>query len=352
MSLSRSAEKATLGALMLRPEGYEDVRQWLQPTDFDGSAERATYDSIERLNGRDIAATAQAVERDLVHEFSAHELLADGPFLYECLSTCPDPSRAGLYGRMVLEFSIQRRISDLAADLRARTEAAWPELDLNVTFNGVDWMRRRVEELHQREATADRSHSPTPIMIEPLPPPTAQLSPDPTTEMLAVTALTDQPHLITTVSEWLRVEDFTDRRAAVVYATLQQMHQHDEPIDRLTVGFQLAQNTQTSEPEVGWTTSSNQSRDGIILARRVLRASVYARVVNTTEDLERVSSTPGRPTTAVAYQRLNALWPDQRRLVRSAIPGAPKLRSAPGGNVAAAAAGTWLDSAREGSTPS
>ena len=56
-----------------------------------------------------------------------------------------------------------------------------------------------------------------------------------------------------------------------------------------------------------------------LLARRVLEQSVQSAVIATSDELERVASDPGANATSAAYARLNALWPQQRRLIKARV---------------------------------
>src|SRR5680860_829532 len=119
---------------------------------------------------------------------------ADAPFLVSCMSTCPVAARTPVYGRMVLETSIRRRVSEQAAGLRYRAEQAVTSTDLNLVFARVDAVRRDVERLHVREARADGVASPSPLNVENLAPvPVPDGHRDANAERTAVMALVHQP---------------------------------------------------------------------------------------------------------------------------------------------------------------
>ena len=52
-------------------------------------------------------------------------------------------------------------------------------------------------------------------------------------------------------------------------------------------------------------------------ANRVLEQSVQSAVIATSESVQAAAVDPRLNPTSVAYARLNALWPQQRRLVKA-----------------------------------
>jgi hypothetical protein len=101
---------------------------------------------------------------------------------------------------------------------------------------------------------------------------------------------------------------------------LVRLHEEHNPIDRLTVAWRAAK----VGIEGPLTTALGSARtqidwppDPIQAARRVLEQSVKAAVIATSEELEEAATDPSVNTTTVAYTRLNALWPQQRRLIKA-----------------------------------
>jgi replicative DNA helicase len=131
---------------------------------------------------------------------------------------------------------------------------------------------------------------------------------------------------MTRVSTWLNPDDFADWDCRLVYTQLQAMHREHKPIDPLTVAWHAAQ--AGLDP-----TAANALASGRLLdtaghaeaaARRVLQRSVQAALVATAQHLGRtVAERPQPNATGEAYARLNGLWPDQRRLIRSGSVGSP-----------------------------
>jgi replicative DNA helicase len=164
MTPDRAAERSVIGALLLEPDRLADVHEWLEPGDFHGTAERQAYEAICAVAARGQVLSPAAVDHELRDRRNSAPLLADGAYLVGCMQLCPTPARAAVYGRMVLEMAIRRRVVDQGTRLRQRAEKAVTSHDLNLVFAQVDSARRNVERLHRREARATRSHSPTPLL--------------------------------------------------------------------------------------------------------------------------------------------------------------------------------------------
>jgi replicative DNA helicase len=327
VSVERAAEQAVIGALLLQPGRYAEVAEWLQVDDFDGTNERIAYGAIVELHTRGAQVTPDEVNR-LVLEHQPRPLPpADGAFLVDCMQACPADERVAIYGRMVLESSVRRRIADHAAGLRQRAEQATTADDLNRVFFAVDTMRRDVEQLHRREARAHGALAPTPVTPPHLDPiPRDRRHRDSADERAAIRALVDQPAAMTRVSTWLNPDDFTDWDCRLVYAQLQGMHREHKPIDPLTVAWNAAR--VGLDPTAASALASGTQRDTPVhaeaAARRVLQRSVQATLVATAQQLGRTLAQHPQPNaTGEAYARLNQLWPDQRRLIRSGSVGSP-----------------------------
>src|SRR5680860_73112 len=136
MSIDRAAEQALIGALLLQPRRYDEVREWLKADDFDGTGERRAYEAIQSLAEREEAISPAAVERDLRSHYSVASELTGGAFVVGCMQRCPEGSRAAVYGRMVLELSIRRRVGAQVVGLRQRAENAVSSNDLTLVFAG------------------------------------------------------------------------------------------------------------------------------------------------------------------------------------------------------------------------
>jgi replicative DNA helicase len=325
MDIDRHAEHAVIGALLLEPERYREVQEWLEPEDFDGTAERQAYEVMQSLVDGGRQLTPAAINEHLNANASVEPLHADAAFLVGCMQECPVPSRVAIYGRMVLDSSIRRRIGSQAVGLRHRAEQATTSHDLNLVFGMVDRVRRDVERLHQREVKATGAHAPSPLKVDGVPSaPSASGHHEVSVERTAVQALVNQPLALARVSTWLERTDFNDPECALVYGELQSMMALRQPIDPLTVAWRVSRRSATASVVSGLLEvqqAAPRLPDAALAARRVLEQSVRSAVIDTSAALENVplNTATDVPPTAEAYARLNDLWPKQRRLVKASL---------------------------------
>jgi replicative DNA helicase len=321
INLERAVERALVGSLLLEPDQIDEVRGWLHLDDLAGTAERQAYAAIEALRDQGTAVTPQGVDAAVHATVPRGTQLADGPYLVTVMQETPYEDRSVVYGRMVLELSIRRRVAEEAAGLHQHAETASSAHDLNIVFGHVDQFRRGVEALHQREALAAGAHSVTPARESDLPPlvrfPRHEHVLE---EQRAIVSLTEHPACLTQLSKWLRPNDFGDEECAALYGELLAMHHARSPIDRITVAWRAAK--VNIDGPVCRTLTSGQTNETTVgepvqAAHRVLEQSVRSAVIATSESLEAAAVDPRLNPTSVAYARLNALWPQQRRLVKA-----------------------------------
>jgi len=326
VSLERAAERALVGALLLEPGHLDDVRAWLRSDDFEGTAESQSFGMMLALREQDQALTPEAVDAGLRSSLPRGTQLADGAYLVTVMQETPEPGRASLYGRMVLELSIRRRVTEEAVRLRQRAEGASSTPELNLVFADVDTVRRGVEQLHQRETLAADSHSVTPLAGEPLRPLTRfPRYEEGLVEQGAIIALVGQPSSLGTVGRWLKPNDFGDDEAGALYAELLALHDARNPIDRLTLAWRAAKVGIEGPLSIALAEGRVETVDvdPVVSSRKVLEQSVRAAVIAVSEELETVALDAKVNTTSVAYERLNGLWPQQRRLVKARLSCAP-----------------------------
>lgn len=322
MNLDQATERSVIGAVLLEPSRYDEIREWLRPDDFDGVAERQAFEAMQDLSERGSAITAKAVDGQLLARRADTPMLADGPYLVSCMELCPSSSRAAVYGRMVLELSIRRRVAAQGVGLRQRAERAVTSQDLNMVFARVDATRRDVERLHDREAKASRSHAPTPLLAGELKPLQRQIRRDDVAvERTAVLALADEPKALSVVTRWLRPTDFADDECAGLYSELSVLHEAKNPIDRITLAWRAKRVGLRGQVSSSLLTSRDPATSAgpITSSRRVLEQSVRAAVVATADSLQGLAADGRDNATGQAYARLNHLWPQQRRLIKASL---------------------------------
>ena len=106
---SREAEEAVIGAVMIDPEVYYDLAQFLQADDFYIHRHRWIWEAFTRLHEQRIPLDFLTVTSDLERMGQLAEI--GGPaFLTALLNQVPTSMHAESYGRMVEATAIRRRM--------------------------------------------------------------------------------------------------------------------------------------------------------------------------------------------------------------------------------------------------
>jgi replicative DNA helicase len=113
---SQEAEEAVLGAVMINPEAYYDVAQFLQANDFYIHRHQWIWESFTRLHERRIPIDLLTVSEEL--EQMGHLAEVGGPaYLTSLINAVPTSLHAEAYGRRVEETAIRRRMLTAANDI-------------------------------------------------------------------------------------------------------------------------------------------------------------------------------------------------------------------------------------------
>jgi len=113
---SREAEEAVLGAVLINPDSYYEVAQFLQPEDFYIVRNRWIWDTFTRLHERRIPIDFLTITQDL----EQHNQLAEiggAAYLMTLINQTPTSLHASAYGRIVEEYAIRRRMLTAANEL-------------------------------------------------------------------------------------------------------------------------------------------------------------------------------------------------------------------------------------------
>ena len=113
---SRQAEEAVIGAVLINPEAYYDVAQFLQADDFYIHRHRWIWDAFTRLHERRIPIDFLTVSEELEQMGQLAEV--GGPaYLSGLINNVPTSLHAESYGRLVEETAIRRRMLTAANDI-------------------------------------------------------------------------------------------------------------------------------------------------------------------------------------------------------------------------------------------
>ncbi len=110
---SREAEEAVLGAIMINPEAYYDVAQFLQAEDFYIQRNRWLWESFTRLHERRSPLDFLTVSEDLDQQGRLGEI--GGPaYLTSLIQQVPTSLHAEAYAHIIEESAIRRRMLEAA----------------------------------------------------------------------------------------------------------------------------------------------------------------------------------------------------------------------------------------------
>ncbi len=110
---SREAEEAAIGAVLINPEVYYDLAQFLQPEDFYIHRLRFVWEAFTRLHERRVPVDTLTVSEELEAMGSLEEI--GGPaYLTALLNQVPSTLNAEAYGKIIEAASIRRKLLNAA----------------------------------------------------------------------------------------------------------------------------------------------------------------------------------------------------------------------------------------------
>jgi replicative DNA helicase len=146
---SQEAEEAVIGAVMINPEAYYDVAQFLQANDFYIHRHQWIWEAFTRLHERRIPIDLLTVSEELEQMGQLAEV--GGPaYLTALINAVPTSLHAEAYGRRVEETAIRRRMLTAANDI---AKLAYQE---NATVDAVmDEAEKAIFGVSERRMTRD-----------------------------------------------------------------------------------------------------------------------------------------------------------------------------------------------------
>jgi replicative DNA helicase len=146
---SREAEEAVLGAVLINPETYYDVAQFLQADDFYIHRHRWIWESFHHLHEKRSPVDFLTVSEELENMGRLEEI--GGPaYLTALINNVPSSLHAEAYGRIVEETATRRRMLSAANDI---AKLAYKQ---DVTVNtALDGAERSVFGISERRLTRD-----------------------------------------------------------------------------------------------------------------------------------------------------------------------------------------------------
>jgi replicative DNA helicase len=113
---SREAEEAVLGAVLINPEAYFDVAQFLQSDDFYIHRHRWIWEAFHRLHERRTPIDFLTVSEELDQMGQLAEV-GGAAYLTTLINNVPTSLHAEAYGRLVEQTAIRRRMLTAANDI-------------------------------------------------------------------------------------------------------------------------------------------------------------------------------------------------------------------------------------------
>jgi replicative DNA helicase len=113
---SRDAEEAVIGSVLINPESYYDVAQFLQADDFYIERHRWIWETFNRLHDRRIPIDFLTVSEEL-RQLGQLAEAGGQAYLSALINNVPTSLHATAYGRRVEETSVRRRMLSAAQNI-------------------------------------------------------------------------------------------------------------------------------------------------------------------------------------------------------------------------------------------
>ncbi len=146
---SREAEEAVIGAVLINPEAYYDVAQFLSADDFYIHRNRWIWDTFVSLHDRNEAIDLITVTEELDQKGHLADI-GGAAYITKLINNVPSSLHAEAYGHRVEETAIRRRM------LEAANKIAKLAYEENLTLDTVmDDSEKAVFNVSQRRTTQD-----------------------------------------------------------------------------------------------------------------------------------------------------------------------------------------------------
>jgi replicative DNA helicase len=152
---SREAEEAVIGAVLINPEVYYDLAQFLQPDDFYIHRLRFIWEAYVRLQERRVPIDSLTVSEEL-EDMSRLEEIGGPAYLAALLNQVPTTLHAEAYGKIVEATSVRRKlltaanaIATLAYDETEAIDTVMGEAEKAIFNVGERQMRHDVRPIRE-----------------------------------------------------------------------------------------------------------------------------------------------------------------------------------------------------------
>ena len=214
-TLAARAERAVLGALLLRRDVYSDIA-YLEPTQFADPANAALFDAIRAELAREPDQSSSALT---AHLQAAHAAAGASTDLAQFIDACPNPVGAAAYARMLVEADLFRTMNTHAVRLASGAAPESPEyLQALAIFHDEPTLSEEAEQAPTPGSwKGHRSNREEHILAD----------------------LIQHPDQIEPVTEVFNAAMFTATARDALFEALVSLNKRGEPVDTLTVAWEL-----------------------------------------------------------------------------------------------------------------
>lgn len=214
-ALAARAERAVLGALLLRPDKYPDIA-YLDPAQLAEPANAAVFEAIRTELTHEPDQTSSALTAHLQAVYAATGTSSD---LASFIEACPDPASVAAYARILVEADLNRTMAAHAARLVELSEPHSPE-------------RSEAAALIRPEPAVSRDAENAPI-------PGSWKGSRPNREERILADLIQHPDQIEQAREVINATTFTSTAREDLFEALSAIQKRGEPVDTLTIAWEL-----------------------------------------------------------------------------------------------------------------
>ncbi len=264
MKATLLAEAATLGSLMVDPSPLPRVSEWLRAGDFADPWNAEVYALMREQRAAGRAIDPEQLGLELRARVGHHR--SDLVRVAALLRITPVHPKVDAYARMVLESSLRREIAQHGVILRASALSATLTLERRPIIAGTALVdeavaagRTRWQLACNEPITTGQSNSALAPALRNLDKSlaadkllSAHADADPQLvrdhEARLIASLVAHPGEIAGVVSWLCPDAMLDRPWRAVYSALLELTEHGQPVDVVTIAWQVQHNSRQLGP--------------------------------------------------------------------------------------------------------
>jgi hypothetical protein len=314
------AEQALLGAVLLDPEGEQQMLDLVRSEDMRRPWNGQVLEAMQRVRARGGLPGPVAVYRELHNDPDLPRGVARNAVpVAELMEAAPRAGHAPAYAAMVVEGGIRERLQLMGARVLQASGTGSIEAVHRQAFHGardLEACRCRWAALPERVRMTASGDAPAGPAGKTLGLPASSRDggtarPEGTDAQAAgeraLRDLAAAPDRLTLVGQWLRPEHFGSARHGELYALMREMHRGGRPVDPVTVAWEAARHGLRVEPE---RLEGGMAPFAVASAREVHRHGLLAQAAQTGRAIQADTADLGcrpRQMMELAGQRLRAL---------------------------------------------